>query len=129
MTITAGLDVGGAHLKVALVERRKLTGSGPLMFPGRRPGHVLTDNGALFSIYGLGFKGRASVHGWRATFSTWAHSTGRWPSEWIERCLAHQDSNAVRSAYNRQKWLPQRREIMQAWSDWLDAQRDVATLL
>lgn len=114
----------------ALVERlRELTGSGPLMFPGRRPGHSISENTVLFAIYGLGFKGEASVHGWRATFSTWAHATGRWPSEWIEACLAHLDTNAVRAAYNRQDWLPQRREIMQAWADWLDVQRGVGELL
>lgn len=107
----------------ALIERlRSLTGRGLLMFPGRRPGHCLTENGLLFCVYGLGFKGRASVHGWRATFSTWAHDSGRWPSEWIEACLAHIDKNAVRRAYNDAEFLRQRREIMQAWSDWLDAQ-------
>lgn len=40
---------------VALLERlRQLSGAGPLMFPGRRPGHTLTENGILFAIYGLG---------------------------------------------------------------------------
>jgi integrase len=113
-----------------LVERlRAITGGSVMMFPGRRPGHVMSENTMLFAIYGLGFKGRSSVHGWRATFSTWAHESGRWPSEWIETCLAHVDSNAVRAAYNRTTWLPQRREIMQAWSDWLDAQREICDLL
>jgi len=110
-----------------LIKRlRELTGDGGLMFPGRRPGHTISENTVLFAIYGLGYRGRATGHGWRATFSTWAHATGKWPSEWIESCLAHADENKVRSAYNRQDWLPQRREIMQAWSDWLDLKAGIA---
>ncbi|HMQ91510.1 MAG TPA: integrase arm-type DNA-binding domain-containing protein [Amaricoccus sp.] len=113
----------------ALVARlREISGKGVLMFPGRRPGHPISENTLLFAIYGMGFKGRASVHGWRATFSTWAHESARWPSEWIEACLAHVDKNTVRSAYNRQTWFAQRREIMQAWSDWLDLQADLGEL-
>ena len=54
---------------LALIDRlRAISGNRPLMFPGRRPGHTLTDNGLLFCVYGLGFKGQASVHGWRSTF-------------------------------------------------------------
>lgn len=120
-----------------LARLRELTGKGPLILPGRRPGHPISENTLIFCTYALGFKfdperpekPAASVHGWRATFSTWAHATGRWPSEWIEACLAHADSNVVRASYNRQDWLPQRREIMQAWSDWLDVQADVAELV
>lgn len=112
-----------------IAQLRVVSGNGPLMFPGRRPGHPIVLNTLLFAIYGLGFKGRASVHGWRATFSTWAHESGRWPSEWIEACLAHVDRNTVRAAYNRQTWLPQRREILQEWSDWLDMQAEIGELL
>lgn len=112
---------------VALVERlRELTGRGPMMFPGRRPGHTISENTVLFCIYDLGFRGKATGHGWRATFSSWCYSTGRWPSEWIEACLAHQVGTAVSRAYNRQDWREQRREIHQAWSDWLEQQCDVA---
>jgi len=118
-----------AEAVALLGQLREITGNGPLMFPGRRPGHPISENTMLFCIYGLGFKGEASVHGWRATFSTWAHATGKWPSEWIEACLAHADKNAVRAAYNRQTWLLQRREIMQAWSDWLERERGLAELL
>ena len=111
-----------------LARLQVISGNGPMMFSGRRPGHTISENTILFAIYALGFKGRASGHGWRATFSTWAHSTGRWPSEWIEACLAHVDKNVIRAAYNRQTWLDQRREIMQAWSDWLDEQRRAGLL-
>lgn len=115
--------------RALLEELRAISGGGAMMFPGPRPGKTLSVNTVLFAIYGLGFRGKASGHGWRATFSTWAHATGRWDSLWIEACLAHQDKNQVRAAYNRGDFLAQRVEIMQAWSDWLDEQRAVAHLL
>lgn len=112
-----------SQAQALLARLREISGNGQMMLPGRRPGHSVSENTILFAIYSLGFKGRASGHGWRATFSTWAHESGRWPSEWIEACLAHVDTNAIRAAYNRGSYIEQRREIMQAWSDWLDQQR------
>lgn len=112
-----------------LAELRDLTGGCPVMFPGLRPGHIMSENTILFCIYALGFKGRASAHGWRATFSTWANASGRWDESLIERCLAHQVGSKVSRAYNRGDYLERRREVMQAWSDWLDEQRLFAALL
>ena len=44
-----------------------------------------------------------------------------WRVEVIEMQLAHKDKNQTRAAYNHAKYLPERREMMQAWSDWLEA--------
>jgi len=44
-----------------------------------------------------------------------------WRDEVIEIQLAHKDKNQTRAAYNHAKYLPERREMMQAWSDWLEA--------
>jgi hypothetical protein len=41
----------------------------------------------------------------------------------IELSLAHVERNAVRAAYNHAERLPERREMMQAWADWLDGLR------
>jgi len=40
--------------------------------------------------------------------------------DWIEIQLAHGERNKVRAAYNHARYLPQRREMMQAWADYLD---------
>jgi len=32
--------------------------------------------------------------------------------------LAHQDKNAVRGAYNRAKYWPDRVKLLQDWADW-----------
>jgi len=37
-------------------------------------------------------------------------------SDWIERQLARDD---VRGAYNSAQYLPDRRQMLQRWADWL----------
>lgn len=43
-----------------------------------------------------------------------------WNRDAIERQLAHGERNQVRAAYNFAEFLPERREMMQAWADYLD---------
>jgi hypothetical protein len=43
-----------------------------------------------------------------------------WNRDAIERQLAHGERDAVRAAYNYAEHLPERRRMMQAWSDYLD---------
>jgi hypothetical protein len=42
------------------------------------------------------------------------------PPDVIERQLAHQESNAVRAAYNRAEYLGERRAMMKYWADCVD---------
>jgi integrase len=70
----------------------------------------------------MGFSPDEHVHhGFRTTASTNLNEMG-WNSDWIERQLAHVQSNKVRSAYNKAEYLEGRTEMMQAYADWLDAQ-------
>jgi integrase len=39
----------------------------------------------------------------------------------IERQLAHAEKNTVRAAYHHAEYLPERKAMMQDWSDMLDA--------
>lgn len=45
---------------------------------------------------------------------------GGYPTEVIERQLAHADRNKVRAAYDHAEYLPQRRAMMQEWADMID---------
>src|ERR1019366_1522279 len=74
----------------------------------------------------LGYKGIATAHGFRTLFSTCANEAG-WSSDVIEKQLAHEERNEVRGAYNRAKWLSDRKELMQWWADRLDELRAAAT--
>jgi integrase len=63
---------------------------------------------------------RIVPHGFRAMFSTIAHEKSNISSEVIEAQLAHKVGSKVSQAYNRAKYLEQRKELVQWWGDWLD---------
>ncbi|WP_291447519.1 hypothetical protein [Desulfovibrio sp.] len=48
------------------------------------------------------------------------------PSDVIERQLAHVPGNQVRAAYNRAEYLPERRKMMDAWANYLNTLRSQA---
>ena len=58
-------------------------------------------------------------HGFRSMASTLLHEQG-WNHHAVERQLAHAERNAVSAAYYFAEHLPERRKMMQAWSDYLD---------
>lgn len=64
------------------------------------------------------YKGKFSPHGIRATASTWLNERGYRPDV-IERQLAHTERNQVRASYNHADYLVERRQMMQAWADFL----------
>jgi hypothetical protein len=43
-----------------------------------------------------------------------------WNPDAIERQLAHGERDPIRGTYNAAQYLPERRRMMQAWSDYLD---------
>ena len=71
------------------------------------------------AIRRMGYAGQHTAHGFRTTASTLLHEMG-YLSDMIERQLAHAEQNKVKAAYNRAQHLPERRLMMQAWSDYLD---------
>lgn len=85
------------------------------------PGRPLSENTLLFALYRLGYKGRHTVHGFRALASTVLNEESPFSKDAIEKQLAHKETDAVRAAYNRALYLPERRKMMAWWSDWLDA--------
>lgn len=60
-----------------------------------------------------------SVHDLRRTASTLLHEAG-FNQDWIEKSLAHERSD-VRATYNKAQYIEQRRVMLQAWADMLDA--------
>lgn len=78
-------------------------------------------NMALLAVLDrLGMRDQTTVHGLcRATFSTWANETGAARPDVIEACLAHEESNRVRAAYNRAQFNVERRQLLEAWAGFL----------
>ncbi len=97
-----------------------ITGGGRLVFPSsisrERP---ISENTVVYGLARMGYKGRMTGHGFRSVASTLLNEQGYRP-DIIERQLAHSEKNAVRAAYNRAEYLPERKNMMQEWADYLD---------
>jgi integrase len=61
------------------------------------------------------------VHGFRSTFSTWAHETTAYAAHVIELCLAHTVGSAVERAYRRGDFFEKRRRLMADWAKYCAA--------
>jgi integrase len=57
-----------------------------------------------------------TVHGFRSTFSDWAHERTAYPNHAIEISLAHSVGNEVEKAYRRGDLFDKRRALMAAWA-------------
>ncbi|WP_272699695.1 tyrosine-type recombinase/integrase [Desulfovibrio sp. Fe33] len=103
-----------------LADLYPLTGSGKYLFPGNRGDKPISANTLNAALRYLGYTNdQMTAHGFRAMASTLLNETG-WEPDVIEAQLAHTPKNAIRAAYNRSQYLPQRREMMQSWADFLD---------
>ena len=108
-----------------------LTCKGRYVFPNpltcERP---LSDNGVLSALRRMGFgKNEMTGHGFRATARTiMAERLGIAP-EVIEAQLAHAVGDALGRAYNRTKFIEQRRDMMAKWADYLDQLRAGAQVI
>jgi len=61
-----------------------------------------------------------TVHDLRRTGSTLLNELG-FNSDWIEKCLAHEDGRSSRGIYNKAEYEHQRRHMMQEWANLIDA--------
>lgn len=106
---------------VALLGELKLRSRGSVyVFPNdRRLDRPMSENAVLYLMGRIGYAGAMTGHGWRSVASTWAHEA-KWPPEAIEKQLAHTPEDKVASAYNRAEYLDIRRDMLQAFADWLD---------
>ena len=61
-----------------------------------------------------------TAHGFRAMARTILDEQLNYRPDFIEHQLAHAVRDPNGRAYNRTKYLPQRKEMMQKWADYLD---------
>ncbi|MDR1136940.1 MAG: tyrosine-type recombinase/integrase, partial [Synergistaceae bacterium] len=107
-----------------LNELRPITGNSPFVFPAITSNKKsMSENTVRVALRTMGYTNeQMTAHGFRTTASTNLNEQG-WNSDLIELSLAHVEGNSVRAAYNRAERLSERREMMQAWADWLDELR------
>jgi len=90
----------------------------PSPFSRRKPMSENTMNKALRH---MGYSGDVHVaHGFRSSASTILNERRVADPEVIEVALAHQDDDAVRRAYNRAQYWPERVKLLQDWADLID---------
>jgi integrase len=107
-----------------LRELKEISGDGDLLFPGLRSKHrPISDNSLNAALRRLGYaKDEMTTHGFRTLASTRLHELG-FNSGDIELQLAHLDRNQIRATYNKAERLAERRQMMQAWSGYVDGLR------
>ena len=90
------------------------------VFPSvSHPRKPMSKNTMLVAIHAMGYKGKMTGHGFRATASTILNESRLFSKDVIERQLAHIESNKVRAAYDHSEHLDARLTMMDWWSNYL----------
>jgi integrase len=106
-------------------ELKTLAATSEFLFPNEKNARKpMSENTMLYALYRLGYHKRTTVHGFRSSASTLLNELG-YDADVIERQLAHQERNKVRAAYHRAQYLRERRQMMQAWADFIDGLADM----
>ena len=82
----------------------------------------MSENTMNQALKRLGYDGtKQTIHGFRATARTLIIEKLKYPENLIEMQLGHNVRDMHGRAYNRTIFLDERREMMQAWADYLDS--------
>ncbi|MCE1001871.1 tyrosine-type recombinase/integrase [Pseudomonas sp. NMI1173_11] len=93
----------------------QLTGRYRMLIAGRNdPRKPISDGTVNSLLKRMGYQGRLTGHGIRATISTALNEMG-YNERWIDAQLSH-----IGDAYNHAEFVEQRRGMMQDWADYLD---------
>ena len=84
----------------------------------QRPKQPISTNAMIQLLYRMGYKNKATVHGFRTTASTYLNESG-YNADAIERQLSHGERDKVRAAYNRSEYLIERTKMLNDWSHYL----------
>lgn len=114
-----------------LRELHALTGHGSHVFPGRDPKRPMSDAAVNAALRRMGYDTKTEItgHGFRAMARTILHEELHIKPEVIEHQLAHQVSDALGTAYNRTKFLKDRKIMMQQWASYLDKLKEGAIVI
>ena len=103
-----------AILKVMQSDRQS-DANDAYVFSGAKAGIPLS-NWAMIMLLRRMNDGALTVHGFRATFKTWASDRTSFQNEIVEASLAHIIGGKVEQAYMRGDMFEKRRRLMQQWA-------------
>ena len=104
---------------LAILDEMRDGGQCDLIFPNP-DGGAYSENAMLAVLDRLGY-GHVTVHGFRATFATWAEECTDYPDGVREAALAHKYKSETTAAYQRGPKLEKRRALMKDWAAMLGA--------
>ena len=100
-----------------LQNQAPISGGHQYVFEGRDRSRPLSGNTLRQALRSMGFLDHVP-HGWRAAFSSICNEYGH-RADAIELCLAHEQRDKVRAAYNRAELWDERRALMEWWANFL----------
>ena len=104
-------------------DMHKLTGANEFVFEGGHDAKKPMSDAALnAALKRMGYDTQTDItaHGFRAMARTLLHERLNIDPYIIEHQLAHKVPDALGAAYNRTKFIEQRKVMMQQWADYLD---------
>jgi integrase len=121
LTVPAARMKGGLDFRmplspeaIAVLDQMAARRESDFVFPGQSGGRMNT-NSVRMMLAAVGYD-HITIHGMRASFSTWAHERTSFAPEIIEASLAHRVGNATARAYRRVDFFEKRRQLADAWA-------------
>lgn len=96
-----------------------------ILHSGASASKHLSNGAILMALRRMNYERRMTGHGFRTLASTILNENGYKP-DWIEKQLVHEDTDKIRSVYNRAEYALERRKMMQDYADLLDQFRERA---
>ncbi len=84
------------------------------------PKKHISVNTILYALYRLGYKGKATGHGFRALAMTTILENMDYSFDVVDAQLAHSKRNPLGAAYDRAQYLKERKQMMQDWADYIE---------
>ncbi len=104
-----------------LEKLKPVSGHRQWVFPSQRnPRNHMSNNAILVALGRMGYRGIHTGHGFRALAMTTLMEELGYQHEIPDTQLAHAKGDEIRRAYDRTKFLPQRKQMMQDWADYID---------
>ncbi|UVJ46222.1 integrase arm-type DNA-binding domain-containing protein [Pseudomonas sp. LS1212] len=106
-----------------LHELKAMHPTSKFILPGRGKQKGISSNSLLNALKFLGYGGKQTVHGFRHIASTYLNEAREgdqqmFDADAIEAQLAH-IAGGVRGVYNKARYLPERRRLMNHWADYV----------
>ena len=110
-----------ADAALAVLEQaRALKNDSDLVFPSPlKPGRPLSNMTMTKLLRDVKLADRATVHGFRSAFRTWASEQTNTAHAVMEMALAHAVGSSVERSYARSDLFAKRRALMQRWADYV----------